>query len=269
MSLNQLFFVLCFSYLYRFSLGNTDFMPKQSETQLLFILLKKVPHARNLERLMKPENLLILRECYGHSPEETQQRLAEGALPGELMLELLAKEPDANKLLAHLPHQERIIEVASSGLHQADSPHDSASDVPSDSIPPWLAKHRSKAQVSNEAQSPFGKHVLAAACGVIFFTSIIPAMMEAGFYNNIFPTRAAATVVAVIGGAIAGIIAYPSSKSYVKGILIGILWGLGVLWTTIIYMQGKDWVLSNEFMLPLMIGSLPAWGLYRLLFHKE
>ena len=70
--------------------------------QVLVQLLEMVPDTDQLQRLLEMDNLTYLWRRYGHSQQDMQQRLANGTLPGEFLLELLAQEPNASQLLAQL-----------------------------------------------------------------------------------------------------------------------------------------------------------------------
>lgn len=70
--------------------------------EILLALLERVPNADALEVLLEPEHLLTLLRNRGVPDEEIRRQLKGGANPGKLLLDLLTKEPDAQKLLAEL-----------------------------------------------------------------------------------------------------------------------------------------------------------------------
>lgn len=76
--------------------------PARSSADILLELLDKVPDAATLEVLLESEHLLALLRLHGWSDADVRHALRGGTLPGELLLQLLAKEPDAKKLLAEL-----------------------------------------------------------------------------------------------------------------------------------------------------------------------
>ncbi len=74
---------------------------------LLVELLGKVPDAGTLEILLEPENLHRLLRARGLSDESIREQLTGRArLPGELLLDVLAREPDTRVLLAELGNPE-------------------------------------------------------------------------------------------------------------------------------------------------------------------
>jgi DNA-directed RNA polymerase subunit RPC12/RpoP len=75
---------------------------KRSAANALIALFDRVPDSDALSVLLEPVNLLKLMLIYGWNEHDIKQQLTNGKIPGELLLELLDREPDANKLLAHL-----------------------------------------------------------------------------------------------------------------------------------------------------------------------
>ncbi|MFZ6031626.1 MAG: hypothetical protein ACOYYS_28290 [Chloroflexota bacterium] len=65
-------------------------------------LLDRIPDAATLDVLLEPVNLLKLMLLHGWTEEDIRQQLGNGKIPGELLLELLEREPDPSKLLAQL-----------------------------------------------------------------------------------------------------------------------------------------------------------------------
>src|SRR5690242_8495993 len=69
---------------------------------ILLKILEKVPDSNKVGILLEPNNLIKLLQIYGQSQDSIRQRLTNGTLPGELLLELLEREPDGDRLLAQL-----------------------------------------------------------------------------------------------------------------------------------------------------------------------
>ncbi len=71
--------------------------------ETLLELLTKVPDAGTLELLLEPPHLLRLLRAQGWTDEQIRRDLTEGKrAPGELLLAVLAKEPDTTVLLGLL-----------------------------------------------------------------------------------------------------------------------------------------------------------------------
>lgn len=75
---------------------------KRSAASALIELFDHIPDAKTLDVLLEPVNLLKLMLLYGWTEQDIKQQLSGGKIPGELLLELLKREPDPNKLLAQL-----------------------------------------------------------------------------------------------------------------------------------------------------------------------
>jgi hypothetical protein len=76
---------------------------RRTAGDVLLELLGKVPDAATLEVLLEPEHLLRLLRARGASDETIRAQLRSGErLPGELLLDVLAREPDSRVLLAEL-----------------------------------------------------------------------------------------------------------------------------------------------------------------------
>lgn len=72
----------------------------RSVADVLLELLGKVPDAATLEVLLEPRHLLQLLRAQGWTDEEIRRDLtAGGRAPGELLLAVLAKEPDTAVLM--------------------------------------------------------------------------------------------------------------------------------------------------------------------------
>ncbi len=75
---------------------------KRNAASVLIELLDYVPDADKLGILLETGNLLKLLFMYGWSDRDLTQQLTAGKLPGELLIELLKREPDPDVLLAKL-----------------------------------------------------------------------------------------------------------------------------------------------------------------------
>jgi hypothetical protein len=94
-------------------------------------------------------------------------------------------------------------------------------------------------------------------------------MIQAGYFMNPSPSQALLITFSLIGGALAGVLIYPKPKPYIKSIILGIVWGLGVFLCTSLYIAARQGIARKEEILPFFIGSLPAMGLYYLRFSKS
>lgn len=80
---------------------------KRDAASVLIELLDCVPDAKKLDRLLEPVNLLKLLVLYGWKEQDLKQQLATGIIPGELLLELLKREPNPDVLLTSLGRSKR------------------------------------------------------------------------------------------------------------------------------------------------------------------
>lgn len=77
--------------------------PHRGPAQVLLELLDKVPDAGTLEILIEPEHLLTLLRAHGWSDADIHRDLTRGGrMPGDLLLAVLAKQPDPAVLLSLL-----------------------------------------------------------------------------------------------------------------------------------------------------------------------
>lgn len=75
----------------------------RSVPDILLELLEKVPDASTVELLLEPRHLLILLRAHGWSDEAIRRDLSAGGRPpGQLLLDVLAKQPDTAVLLGLL-----------------------------------------------------------------------------------------------------------------------------------------------------------------------
>jgi hypothetical protein len=235
------------------------------------MLLKKVPDAKKIERLMKPENLLVLRQTYGYSREETNQALAEGMLPGELLLELLNHEPDIERLLAQLPvPDERINATVPPSQSVTSSQHIDPST--SETIPLWLAKHRFKAHVSHKGYSGFAEVCLFLAVITAILTVIILPMIGSQFYTDALPISLSPqilTIIGIISGIVVAALTYPTFRFYREVGLVVVVLNLGVLWSMLLLTRDQEWMWSGQLQLAAIVGALPACALAYYLFRRN
>ncbi len=72
---------------------------------ILIELLKKMPDASTLELLLEPQHLVRLLRAHGWTDEDIRRDLtAGGRAPGELLLDVLARQPDSAVLMDLLGH---------------------------------------------------------------------------------------------------------------------------------------------------------------------
>ena len=72
----------------------------RSAADILLELLDKVPDAATLEVLLEPQNLLLLLRAQGWTDDAIRRDLTSGGrAPGELLLGVLAREPDTATLM--------------------------------------------------------------------------------------------------------------------------------------------------------------------------
>lgn len=73
---------------------------RRSAGETLLELLDKVPDAATLELLLEPEHLLRLLRAHGWTDEAIARDLTRGGrTPGELLLQVLSRQPDTRQLL--------------------------------------------------------------------------------------------------------------------------------------------------------------------------
>lgn len=75
---------------------------KRDAASVLIELLDWVPDADKLGTLLDTPNLLKLLLIYGWKEQDLKQQLMAGKLPGELLLDLLKREPNPDVLLAKI-----------------------------------------------------------------------------------------------------------------------------------------------------------------------
>jgi hypothetical protein len=264
-----------------------------TKAQVLIQLLEKIPNADTLQRLLEPENLLYLLQQYGHQKDELQQKLQSGTLPGELLLNLLEQEPDVDYLLVMLSNtmdtrvEKRVLfDKMMNHIKQMDeraaslpkvepvvsTPVSDAATVPnvSPAALPLINLPTSSVMAADTQRSPVERPTSTVAIVIITLTSVIPALTLAGFFPKVILSQEITAVIAAIGGAVAGaLVARQNAYPYWKGVLIGIVLNLGVLWTTTVYVQARTSLFKIEIVIPLLLGSLPALLLYVLLIGKK
>jgi hypothetical protein len=105
---------------------------------------------------------------------------------------------------------------------------------------------------------------------VIALTSIVPALMMAGFLGkSLIPSLRVATLIALGGGAVAGAFSHPKRLISWRGIIVGIVYNLAALWALRLYASApwgsRSALLTFEVAFPLVVALLPAAGIYYLL----
>ncbi len=219
-------------------------MTNGRSAEILLKLLDRVPDGHTLEILLEPENLLTLLQNQGDSKDDVRQKLKSGVLPGELLLALLDREPDTARLLAQLG--------SSGAAAKAD---------------PAARQARAVSGIIRAGPSKklFGDYYLLAVLVIIMLTAIVPALAVTGFLSSATLSREVGTLIALVGGAVAGAIASPRANFSWKGIIVGIVYGVGTLWATILYTQARSSILKIEIAVPLLIGAIPAVIVYLIL----
>jgi hypothetical protein len=216
-------------------------MANERTIEVLLKLLEKLP-ADKLEILLKPENLLELLQFHGQDKESIRQALKGGKLPGEFLLELLEREPDADTLLAKLGANNR---------------------KPVKQPTVWFIRNTVRAK---QQGSRADNYRLIAVLTMIVVSSILPAFILSGFLpNTVHLTNELATLIALIGGAIAGAISNPDKLFTWKGMVVGFVYSLGTLWAAIFYMQSRTSIFKFEILIPMIVGGMPALVVYFLL----
>jgi nucleoside permease NupC len=116
-------------------------------------------------------------------------------------------------------------------------------------------------------KNPFGYYCFLLVIVVVALTSIVPALMMAGFMGkNLIPSARVATLIALAGGAVAGAFSHPRRLISWRGIIVGIVYNLAALWALLLYASwGRSALLSFELAFPLVVALLPAAGIYYLL----
>ncbi len=224
-------------------------MATKQSADILLKLLDRVSDAAKLDRLLEAENLLKLLQLYGQSKDDVRRKLTNGTLPGELLLELLEREPDPDRLLAQL------------GVSDATPSKDPIEQKPT-------SKPRAQLSPTTRPERPrnlFGDRFLLAVLVIISLTTVVPSLMVTGFFPGATLTREAGTLIALVGGAVAGAIANPKVRFSPKGMLVGLVYGLGTLWATIFYTQARTSIIKIELIIPLALGLIPAFAVYYLL----
>lgn len=119
-------------------------------------------------------------------------------------------------------------------------------------------------------KNPLGKNYLLIVIVIVTLSSIIPALMITGFIEKIIiPGYEVATIIAIGGGILAGAFITTHRIFTIKGMLLGLIFNLGVLWATILYTQVRTSILRIEIVVPLILGSLPAIMVYFVFFKKK
>jgi hypothetical protein len=110
-----------------------------------------------------------------------------------------------------------------------------------------------------------------AAIIILTLTAIAPALGVAGFFDDLFVavSRLWLSLLAVIGGGIAGALYVPDKANGWKGLLSGMASGFSILWVTIVYASFRDSIYGLELLIPLILGVAPGAVLFYILMKQE
>jgi hypothetical protein len=119
-------------------------------------------------------------------------------------------------------------------------------------------------------KNPFGYYCFLFVVVVTALTSVVPALMMAGFLGKgLVLAPRVATLIALGGGAVAGAFSHPRRLVSWQGLIVGIVYNLAALWALHLYSSpawgGSKALLSFEVLFPLVVALLPAVGVYYLL----
>ncbi len=116
-------------------------------------------------------------------------------------------------------------------------------------------------------RNPFGYYCFLFVVIIIALTSVVPAFMMAGFLGqSLMLSSRVASLIALGGGALAGVFSHPRRLVSWRGLIVGIVYNLAALWAMILYASwGRSALLSFEVIFPLVVALLPAAGVYYLL----
>ena len=110
-----------------------------------------------------------------------------------------------------------------------------------------------------------------AAIIILTLSAIAPALGVAGFFDDLFVavSRLLLSLVAVIGGGIAGALYVPDKANWWKGLVSGMASGFSVLWVMIVYASFRDSIYALELLIPLTLGVAPGAVLFYILMKQE
>ena len=243
--------------------------------QVLQKLLEKIPDSSKLEKLLDAENLLNLLLKYGWDKETVRQALKNGKIPGDLLLELLDKEPDVDRLLAQLGSTDMIINNEGSSASViaslASAPVSEKPVAPIKPVDPGgTVKQPSVANAPTTAQvkrrgNLFGHYYTIVVLTIFALSAVMPALIISGFLPRLSLTPDVASVIAFVGGAVAGALSSADRIFSWKGMIVGIVYSLSTLWATIFYTQARTSIFRIEIAIPLILAGIPAGIVYLLL----
>jgi hypothetical protein len=119
-------------------------------------------------------------------------------------------------------------------------------------------------------KNPLGKNNLLIVIIVVALSAIIPGLIITGFIGiNLFSDYVIPTVIAALGGILAGAFITNSNIFTFKGMLLGFLYNIGVLWATILYTQMRTSIFKIEIAVPILLGGIPAIVVYLIYFRKK
>lgn len=119
-------------------------------------------------------------------------------------------------------------------------------------------------------KNPLGYYCFLFVVVVIALTSLVPALMMAGLMGkSLTLSPRVATLIALGGGAVAGVLSHPKRLISWRGLIVGVVYNLAALWALHLYSSpawgGSRALLSFEVMFPLVLALVPAVGVYYLL----
>jgi hypothetical protein len=133
-----------------------------------------------------------------------------------------------------------------------------------------MSYHRRRAIALDELNDNFQANSPRKGIAMMFviFGTMFPALEMAGF-GEVFPKLHPVAWMAISGlcGAIGGAIFYPQMRFWFIGALCGALAGPTALVATYFYLLPRQEVWSAEFIIPLVLGVAPVFGLYYLLMR--
>lgn len=126
------------------------------------------------------------------------------------------------------------------------------------------------AEIINPNRGPNPKCKKAALL-ILTLTAIAPALGVAGFMGAEFTevSRLWLSLLAVIGGGVAGALYVPDKAQWWKGLLSGMVGGFSVLWVMIVYASFRDSIYGLELLIPLSLGVAPGAVLFAILMRQE
>lgn len=114
------------------------------------------------------------------------------------------------------------------------------------------------------------------ALAILAFTVIIPSLILWGEEKFLFifellglPPLPTLVFVCAVGGSVSLSLYYPKPGYFKLGIIPGLIFGIGVLIATNLYLFYRHSVFIAELAIPALIGCSPGWFLYQHLIRKK